>query len=80
MGRGASGSVRAVEISLAGKRSGLVEENPILHAIPECASDECRVVGETSRDVAIGPTASIFESLRKIPVIERHERANLGFE
>src|SRR5260370_22397005 len=49
-------------------------------AMAEGADNDLGVFGEASGEITSGPATSIFESLRKIPVVERAKRADFLFE
>src|SRR5262249_46747695 len=76
----ARGSVNAPSVAEESENPGLIENAPVLNAITEGFDDNLCVVGEAASKIAIGPTAGVFEGLRKIPVIERANGANLRFE
>ena len=38
------------------------------------------VIGKITGEVAVGPAAPVFKSLRQIPMVERAEWTNAGFE
>src|SRR5690606_40527932 len=46
----------------------------------EALEHYARIVGEPAGDVAIGPAAEIVERRGQVPVIERAERLDAGFE
>ena len=77
---GAAGSVCAFEIAQVDEGRWFVEQHPVGDAIAQRARHQFDVVGEAGRRIAIGPASGIFERLRQVPVIERDQRADVGFE
>src|SRR5579859_4324890 len=57
-----------------------VKDAPMLNAIAESLADDLGVIGEAANDVAIGPAAGVFESLRKVPVIKSADGTDFCFE
>jgi hypothetical protein len=57
-----------------------VERSPHVDAVAETFCEDSREVGEVASKVAVGPAAAIFESLRKIPMIDGAEGTNARFE
>src|ERR1700688_2993658 len=52
----------------------------MLHPITERIGDERGVITEVLSQVAIRPSANVFERLRKIPMIKRHPRLDISLE
>ena len=75
----ARGRVNAPSVAEEGKDPGLVEDAPIANAVAEGFGHDLRVVREARDEVAIGPAAGVFESLREVPLIERADGADLRF-
>lgn len=59
---------------------GFVENAPMRDAVAEGADGDVNVIGEARGEIAMGPAAGFLQFLRKIPMIERAERADFGFE
>ena len=72
--------MHAEHVAEHGENPRLVERHPMLHAIAEVFRAYLGIVAEVFRDFAIGPSAHLLEHLRKIPMIERHERLDVVFE
>jgi len=70
----------AEHVAEHGENPRLVERHPMLHAIAEVLRAHLGIVAEVFRDLAIGPSAHVLDHLRKIPMIEGHERLDVVFE
>src|SRR5690348_17411752 len=75
-----SRGVNSPPIAQKGEHPRLIENTPVPDAVTERASDDFRILGETARQVAIGPAAGIFQFLRQVPMIERAKRADFRLE
>jgi hypothetical protein len=63
------------------ERGELVDREVVLHPVAELFGNETRVVGERLRRFGRLPTAVlVLQRLRKIPVVQRHERLDAGGE
>ena len=76
----AAGSMNALRITEHREDPRLVERHPVLHAIAKCVGHHGGIVAKNLGEVAIGPSAGIFERLRQIPMIERHPRLDFALE
>ncbi len=65
--------VMAVAVAEIRRAPRLVERRPCVDRAGQFAAHQVGVVGETVSGVAIEPAAAIFQMLRQVPVIERHE-------
>ena len=75
-----SRSVVAFQITLISERQWFVEKDPIGYAISQGSSHLLRIVGKARSRIAIWPAPGIFQNLRQIPMIERDERPDSGFQ
>jgi len=57
-----------------------VDRGPAAHPIAQCGTDESGVGGEAQGGVASRPAAGILEGLRQVPVVERQDGLDAGFE
>ncbi len=73
-------SVHARLVPAADKALRLVQGHVALDAVAEAFADQRRVVGEPVRAVRIHPAAPVPEFLRVVPVEEREEGRDAGFE
>ena len=58
----------------------LVERGPDLHPIAERVVHVERVLGEEVRGLAVRPSASLLQRLRKVPVVQRQPRQDVGIQ
>jgi hypothetical protein len=58
----------------------LVERRPGLHPVAEHVVDRQCVLDEPVGGVPLGPAATLLQSLRKVPVVEREPRPDAGLE
>ncbi len=75
-----AGSVAAVPVALPRGHARLVQRDPALDPVAEPAGDDLGVLAERVDGIPVRPAAEILESLRQVPVIERHERADAALE
>ena len=76
----AAGRVQPFGVAEHARAPGLVVRDPAAHAIAEQVGDDVDVLDEGVDGRAHGPAAVVLERLRQIPVVERHERLDAGFE
>ncbi len=62
--------VHARAVAQEGAAPGLVEGDPLLHAVAQRVAHDLRVLGEAVRRVALRPAARVLQLLREIPVVE----------
>ena len=77
---GAAGGVHAGAVAEEGAAPGLVERDPVLHAVAERLADDLRVLGETVRRVALRPAARVLQLLGEVPVVEGDGRLDAVLE
>ena len=70
-----SGSVGAFQMPQIDKCRWFVEQHPVGNAVAQRVRYEFYVLCKAGCGIAIGPASSIFQSLRKVPVLERNKRA-----
>ena len=75
-----AGGVPAGAVPEMGDHPGLVEGHPVPDPIPEPGLHRRGVVGERMRRAPYPPPALLLEALREIPVEERDERLDAGFQ
>ena len=75
-----AGRHRSFQVAQVDKRGRLVEQDPIVHAITQSPRHELYVIAIAAHEIAIGPASSVFERLRHVPMIKRHQRPELRFQ
>ncbi|MCU1249553.1 MAG: hypothetical protein JWQ49_2582 [Edaphobacter sp.] len=63
--------VPAFGIAYIGEDPRLVKDCPGVDSVAHSFDDDLDIVGKTGGSVAVGPSALVFEGLRKIPAEER---------
>ena len=61
----------AFGITHIGEDPRLVKDGPGVDSVAQSLDDDLHTVGKTGGGFAVGPSALVFEGLRKIPVEER---------
>ena len=69
-------SVHAVTVAEVSCAPWLVEGNPRINFLAENARHNSHILGELICDLAVCPTAAVFQILWQIPVVERNESLN----
>ena len=77
---GAAGRVDSEQVPQDREAPRLVHDHPMLDAIAERISANDGVIAEDFSQVAIGPSALVFEHLRQVPMVERDPRLNVVLE
>ncbi len=77
-GVGAAGSVHPGGVAQEGRAPGLVERDPLLHAVAERLAHDLRVLREPVRGVPLRPAARVLQLLRQVPVVEGDGRFDPG--
>ena len=76
----ARGRVNAPGITEESEDPGLVENAPMGDAVAEGTDGQVSIVGEARGEITIGPAAGFLQFLREVPVVERCEGTNFGFQ
>src|SRR5216683_7736458 len=77
---GFAGRKYANAVTIIRKRPRHVERSPGSDSIAEVLCENAGKIGIVTGKITIRPASTIFECLRKIPVINRAKRSNAGFQ
>jgi len=63
-----------------GAAEGLVDGEPVGHAVTEAGGHDPGELGQVQGGVPVGPAPTVLEHLGQVPVVEGHERADSGLQ
>ena len=75
-----TGRKYANAVTIIRKRPRHVERSPRSDSITQVLCENASEIGIVTGKITIRPASTIFECLRKVPVINRAKRANAGFQ
>ncbi len=72
------GACSPLDIACLGNILGSLKVAQLPNTVPQTFDHQGRVIGKVSQVVALDPTAFILECLRKIPMMKRDKRLDIG--